>query len=66
MDANPEAREAIRAGGNFEASMAQDFEGIGAAAADVVARALAGEEIRQSVVRVPTVLVTRDNVDDVD
>ena len=66
MDANPEAREAIRAGGNFEASMAQDFEGIGAATADVVARALAGDEIRQSVVRVPTVLVTRDNVDDVD
>ena len=31
MDANPQARDAIAAGGNFEASMAQDFEGIGAA-----------------------------------
>jgi ribose transport system substrate-binding protein len=27
MDANPQARDAIAAGGNFEASMAQDFEG---------------------------------------
>ena len=61
MDANPEAREAIAAGGNFEASMAQDFAGIGAAAADVVERALAGEDVRESVVNVPTTLVTQAN-----
>ena len=61
MDANPEAREAIAAGGNFEASMAQDFAGIGAAAADIVARALAGETVRESVVHVPTTLVTEAN-----
>ena len=38
MDANPQAREAIAAGGNFEASVAQDFVGIGAATADAIAR----------------------------
>ena len=63
MDANPEAREAIAAGGNFEASMAQDFAGIGGAAADVVARALARETVRESVVHVPTTLVTEANAD---
>lgn len=66
MDANPEARAAIAAGGNFEASMAQDFEGIGAAAADVVERAIAGEDIVSRVVYVPTVLVTGANVDSLD
>jgi ABC-type sugar transport system substrate-binding protein len=44
MDANPQARDAIAAGGNFEASMAQDFEGIGAAAAAAVARLVAGRD----------------------
>ena len=63
MDANPEARAAIAAGGNFEASMAQDFAGIGAAAADVVARALAGETVRERVVNVPTTLVTQANAE---
>ena len=66
MDANPEAREAIAAGGNFEASVAQDFEGIGATAADVVARVLAGETVRESVIHVPTVLVTGANVAEAD
>ena len=61
IDANPQAREAIAAGGSFEASVAQDFAGIGATAADTVARILAGEEIVSSVVYVPTVLVTRAN-----
>jgi ribose transport system substrate-binding protein len=61
IDANPQAREAIAAGGNFEASVAQDFKGIGAATADAVARRLKGEEIRQSVIYVPTTLITRDN-----
>jgi ribose transport system substrate-binding protein len=61
IDANPEARAAIAAGGSFEASVAQDFAGIGRTAADTVARVLAGEEIRQRVIYVPTSLVTRDN-----
>ncbi|NGP18785.1 substrate-binding domain-containing protein [Devosia chinhatensis] len=61
IDANPQAREAIAAGGNFEASVAQDFSGIGAATADAVARILAGEEILQSVTYVPTRLITAAN-----
>ncbi|ODT66669.1 MAG: sugar ABC transporter substrate-binding protein [Pelagibacterium sp. SCN 63-23] len=61
IDANPEAREAIAAGGGFEASVAQDFAGIGAATADAVARVLSGEEIRQSVIYVPTKLITTAN-----
>lgn len=61
IDANPQAREAIAAGGNFEASVAQDFSGIGAATADAVARVLAGEEILQSVTYVPTRLITAAN-----
>jgi ribose transport system substrate-binding protein len=61
IDANPQAREAIAAGGNFEASVAQDFTGIGTAAADAVARVLAGEEIKQGVIYVPTKLITAAN-----
>lgn len=61
IDANPQARDAIAAGGNFEASIAQDFAGIGSAAADVVARLMAGEELRESVIYVPTMLVTSAN-----
>ena len=64
IDANPQAREAIAAGGNFEASVAQDFSGIGAATADAVARVLAGDEIRQSTIYVPTKLVTAANAND--
>lgn len=64
IDANPQARDAIAAGGNFEASVAQDFQGIGATTADAVARTLAGEAIRQSVIYVPTVLITEANVGD--
>jgi ribose transport system substrate-binding protein len=62
MDANPQAREAIAKGGNFEASMAQDFRGIGKTVADVVKRQLAGEKIKQSVIYVPTKLITLENV----
>jgi len=62
IDANPQAREAIAAGGSFEASVAQDFAGIGATTADTVARLLAGEELRSSVIYVPTVLITIANV----
>lgn len=62
IDANPQARDAITAGGNFEASVAQDFAGIGRTTADTVARVLAGEVLRQSVIYVPTVLITAANV----
>jgi ribose transport system substrate-binding protein len=65
MDANPQARAAIAAGGNFEASMAQDFQGIGSTTADAVARVLAGQKIKQNVIYVPTKLVTSANVADV-
>ena len=61
MDANPQARDAIKAGGNFEASMAQDFVGIGSATADAVGRAMAGQEIKAKVIYVPTVLITTAN-----
>ena len=64
MDANPQARDAIKAGGNFEASMAQDFVGIGKATADAVGLAMAGKEIKSKVIYVPTVLITSNNVGD--
>jgi len=64
IDANPQAREAIAAGGSFEASVAQDFEGIGRAAAEAVERALVGEDIREPVTYVPTTLVTQANADE--
>lgn len=61
IDANPQARDAIAAGGNFEASVAQDFDGIGSTTANTVARILAGEELVQTVIYVPTTLVTSAN-----
>ena len=61
MDANPQARDAIAAGGNFEASMAQDFAAIGATTADTVARVMAGETLRAPVIYVPTQLITAAN-----
>ncbi len=64
IDANPQAREAIAAGGNFEASMAQDFHGIGAAAAEAVAQTLDGKPPKSSVTYVPTKLITADNAGD--
>ena len=39
------ARDEIAKGGNFEASVAQDFSGIGSATADAVARVLGGEVV---------------------
>ena len=62
IDANPEARAAIAKGGNFEASMAQDFKGIGNAVAEAVKRQLGGEVIKQGVIYVPTKLITAANV----
>jgi len=61
IDANPQARDAIAAGGSFEASVAQDFDGIGRTTAETVARLLAGEELVQRVIYVPTTLITVDN-----
>jgi ribose transport system substrate-binding protein len=62
IDANPDARAAIAKGSNFEASMAQDFKGIGAATAGAVKRHMAGEAVKQSVIYVPTKLITAANV----
>ncbi len=64
IDANPQAREEIAKGGNFEASMAQDFKGIGRTVAESVKRYLGGEAIKQSVIYVPTKLVTAANAKD--
>jgi ribose transport system substrate-binding protein len=64
IDANPQARDAIGKGTNFEASMAQDFKGIGKTTADAVKRYLAGEKIKQSVIYVPTKLITAANAKD--
>ena len=64
IDANPEARAAIAKGGSFEASMAQDFKGIGANTAEAVKRHLGGEKIKQGVIYVPTKLITAANVKD--
>ena len=61
IDANPQAREAVAAGGHFEATIAQDFSGIGSAAADAVERLLAGETLKQAVTYVPTTFVTAAN-----
>jgi ribose transport system substrate-binding protein len=61
IDANPQAREAIAQGGNFEASIAQDFEGIGSTVADQVEIILNGGEIRQTTIYVPTTLITSAN-----
>ena len=44
--------------------MAQDFKGIGRTTADMVKRHLAGEQIKQSVIYVPTKLITSANVKD--
>jgi ribose transport system substrate-binding protein len=62
IDANPQARDAISQGGNFEASVAQDFQGIGAATADTVARVLDGGDLVQRVIYVPTRLITAANM----
>ena len=62
LDANPQARDAIAQGGNFEASVAQDFQGIGSTTADTVARLMDGEALVQRVIYVPTRLITSANV----
>ncbi|MDX2163098.1 MAG: substrate-binding domain-containing protein [bacterium] len=62
IDANPQALEAIAEGGGFEASIAQDFVGIGGLVASQIERYLAGEPLTQRVVYAPTTLVTSANV----
>jgi len=64
IDANPQALDAIAQDGNFEASIAQDFSGIGSLVADQIERYLAGETLTQRVVYAPTTLVTAANVAD--
>lgn len=61
IDATNPAREAIAAGGNFEATVAQDFPGIAQTVADQIAVYLDGGEITRSNIYVPTTLVTVDN-----
>lgn len=64
IDANPQALDAIAAGGNFEASVAQNFTGIGQETANRVEQVLNGGTMTQRVVYVPTTLVTLTNVAD--
>lgn len=61
IDANPQAVDAILQGGNFEASIAQDFSGIGALTVEQVALVLAGETPTRSTVYAPVTLVTSIN-----
>jgi ribose transport system substrate-binding protein len=61
IDANPQAREEVAKGGNFEATVAQDFAGIGAATAQAVADLLDGKAPAANVTYVPTKLVTKEN-----
>jgi ribose transport system substrate-binding protein len=63
IDANPQAREAVAKKTNFEATVAQDFKGIGKATADAVKSHLAGEKLAE-VIFVPTKLITADNAND--
>lgn len=59
IDATEQARDAIAAGGNFEATVAQNFSGIAGQVADLVERYLGGEEITQVNYYVPASLVTQ-------
>jgi len=62
IDANPQALDAIAKGGNFEASVAQDFTGIGRTVGDQVMIYLGKGKITQATIYVPTKLVTAANV----
>lgn len=64
IDANPQARDAIASGGNFEASIAQNFGGMGSRAADVLEATLAGDPPTSLAIYVPTVFVTKSNAAD--
>jgi ribose transport system substrate-binding protein len=64
IDANPQAREAIGDGTNFEASIAQDFDGIGQTVADQIEMYFEMGDLTRSTVYVSTMLVTVDNAMD--
>ncbi len=64
IDANPQALDAIAKSGNFEASVAQDFTGIGRTVGAQVETYLNKGKITQSTIYVPTKLVTAANVAD--
>jgi ribose transport system substrate-binding protein len=63
IDATPQARDAIMEGGNFEATVAQDFQGIARLTADLVATYLAGDEVGQRNYYVPATLVTAETIE---
>lgn len=58
IDATEQARDAIVQGGNFEASVAQDFGGMGRTVADLIERYLGGDMGILSTYYVPASLVT--------
>lgn len=61
IDATEQARDAIAGGGSFEATVAQDFNGIGRTAGEQVAVLLSGESIALSTIYIPTTLITAAN-----
>ena len=62
LDAIDPAREAIVGGGNFKATVAQDFAGIAQTVANLVDDALSGEEVERRTVYVPASLVTQSDL----
>jgi ribose transport system substrate-binding protein len=58
IDATEQARDAIAQGGNFEASVAQDFSGMGQTVADLIERYLGGDMGILGTYYVPASLVT--------
>ncbi|MHB8630136.1 MAG: substrate-binding domain-containing protein [Aggregatilineales bacterium] len=62
IDANPQALDAIAKGGNFEATVAQDFNGIGQTVGDQVNTYLNKGKVAATTIYVPTKLVTAANV----
>ncbi len=63
IDATPQARDAITQGSNFEATVAQNFEGIAQTVADLVEAYFEGGEIQQTNYYVSATLVTAANID---
>lgn len=64
IDGTEQALQAIAGGGNFEATMQQNFAGIAEQAVALVEMQLAGEEITQSVYYAQARLVTVENAND--
>jgi len=62
LDAIDPAREAIAGGGNFKATVAQDFAGIAQTVANLVDDALSGEDVERRTVYVPASLVTQGDL----